>query len=470
MPTERMSMRPTSFPGRAGDQLRDAATGNQFGTPVRGSRQRADVSAAAAWDELAAELGTAAAGYGSVISEMTTTPWIGPSSVAMVAAVIPYVGWLDTVATLAEQTAGQARAAAAAYEAAHAMTVPPPVILANRVLLTTLIATNFFGQNSAAIAATEAQYMEMWAQDATAMYEYVASSATAAQLHPFTSPPDTTKANQAASQATAAAQATATQAGNTSQTTTATTSQLASTTTASQMLQQLSSATSLGVNSSSSGGLSWLPSPANNWLGLVPANYKTIFHDLLQEYLTLGLGNSGWSIGQQLTFGQGTTAGAGGAWYPTPEFGQLGLGGHGSSAAASTGQAVRIGRLSVPHNWHALTAEENPEELEELEEIEELEESRWGWPLTAAGHSVTPLTHDAAAHAAAGAAGGNEVLGGVPTRFSGRSTGGYIHKYGWRYSGRWRPPAGRLTSTVFAPRNFIERNIYVGTSERCRRK
>ena len=48
------------------------------------------------------------------------------------------------------------------------MTVPPPVIAANRVLLMTLIATNFFGQNTPAIAATDAQYMEMWAQDAAA--------------------------------------------------------------------------------------------------------------------------------------------------------------------------------------------------------------------------------------------------------------------------------------------------------------
>ena len=43
-----------------------------------------------------------------------------------------------------------------------------------------LIATNFFGQNTAAIAATEAQYSEYWAQDATAMYTYAATSSTAA--------------------------------------------------------------------------------------------------------------------------------------------------------------------------------------------------------------------------------------------------------------------------------------------------
>ncbi len=138
--------------------------------------------AATAWEELAAELGTAASGYGSVITELTSAPWVGPTSTSMVSAVMPYVSWLSVLAAQAEDTASQGRAAAAAYEAAFAMTVPPPVIAANRVLLMTLIATNFFGQNTPAIAATEAQYMEMWAQDAAAMYGYAVSSAVASQL------------------------------------------------------------------------------------------------------------------------------------------------------------------------------------------------------------------------------------------------------------------------------------------------
>jgi PPE-repeat protein len=358
----------------------------------------------------------------------------------MVAAVAPYISWLGAAASLAEETAGQARAAAAAYDAAFAMTVPPPVIALNRALVMALIATNFFGQNTPAIAAAEAQYIGMWAQDATAMYGYTASSATASDLHPFASPPNTTNANGGSGQAAAVAQATATQAGNTSQTTTATTSQLASTTTASQILHQLSSAASVSANPSPSGGspwpMSWLPTPANNWLGLVPANYKTIFHDLLQEYSTLGLGNTGWSIGQQLTFGQGTTAGAGGAWYATPEFSHLGLGGNG--VTASTGQAVRVGRLAVPHNWHAATG---GEEVEEVEEVEEIEEFPPNWPFSTSGSAASGMP-GSAAHAAATAARGNEILGGVPTRFAGRPTAGYIHKYGWRYSVVTRPPSG----------------------------
>src|ERR1700742_4329410 len=171
------------------------------------------MAAAAAWDGLGAELGSAASGYGSAISELTSGPWIGPASSSMVSAVTPYVTWLSALASQAEQTAGQARAAAAAYEVAFAATVPPPVIAANRTLLATLVATNFFGQNTPAIAATEAQYMEMWAQDAGAMYGYAGASAVSSQLAPFISPRQATDPAGPPAQSAAVSQAAATSAG-----------------------------------------------------------------------------------------------------------------------------------------------------------------------------------------------------------------------------------------------------------------
>ena len=150
------------------------------------------LAAAAAWDGLAAELQSTAASYRSAISELTDGPWLGASSASMAAATAPYLAWMATAAGQAEHTATQAKAAAAAYETAFAMTVPPAVIAANRSLLMALIATNVLGQNTAAIAATETDYAEMWAQDAAAMYGYAGSSAAATTLTPFTSPPPTT--------------------------------------------------------------------------------------------------------------------------------------------------------------------------------------------------------------------------------------------------------------------------------------
>ncbi|GAA4291041.1 PPE family protein [Mycobacterium paraffinicum] len=180
------------------------------------------LAAAAGWDALAAQLESTASGYAAELAGLTGQAWSGPSSLLMTAAATPYVEWLSTAAAQAAQTGVQAYAAAAAYEAAFAMTVPPPVIAANRAQLMALIATNFFGQNTPAIAATEAQYMQMWVQDATAMYGYAAACETASTLTPFDEPPQTTNPAGQGAQAQTVAQATG-------QNATSVTQQLAST-------------------------------------------------------------------------------------------------------------------------------------------------------------------------------------------------------------------------------------------------
>ncbi|MGB3894771.1 MAG: PPE family protein, partial [Mycolicibacter sinensis] len=175
------------------------------------------LAAATAWDALAGELHTTATGYGSVIADLASSAWHGPSAGAMATAAAPYEQWMRATAAQAEQAALQARAAAGAYELAFGATVPPPVIAANRTLLASLVATNFLGQNTPAIAATEAQYGLMWAQDAAAMYAYAGSSAAATQLTPFSTPPQTTDPSGQGSQAAAVANATQSSAGSNAQ-------------------------------------------------------------------------------------------------------------------------------------------------------------------------------------------------------------------------------------------------------------
>ncbi|WP_322857689.1 PPE family protein [Mycobacterium shigaense] len=172
------------------------------------------LAAAAAWNTLAAEMRTAATDYGSVVTQLLSSGWYGPSSASMLAAATPYVNWLSTTAAQAEQTATQANAAATAFESAYAMTVPPPVVAANRLLLATLVASNIFGQNTPQIAATEAEYAEMWAQDAAAMNGYSTSSEAAAQMAPFQSPQSNTTPDAAEEQTQAVTQAATTPAGN----------------------------------------------------------------------------------------------------------------------------------------------------------------------------------------------------------------------------------------------------------------
>jgi PPE-repeat protein len=312
------------------------------------------LAAAAAWDGLAAELQSTAASYGSEISGLTTASWTGPSSAAMAAAAAPYAAWMSATAAQAEQAAAQARAAAAAYETAFAATVPPPVIAANRSLLMALIATNFLGQNTPAIAATEAQYAEMWAQDAAAMYGYAGSSATATQMTPFTAPPQTTNPGGLTGQAAAVAQATGVSAGTNTQTTL---SQLVSA--LPQALQNLALPASSSTSSSSGlqSSLSSLGTLVTNLTGpyspfaftdVAGAPYLFGIQNVLIPQNAEGVGTvlRGGPVKSLLPASLLPPASSG-----TAALGQAGLGG--GLVSAGIGRAGLVGGLSVPNTWAA---------------------------------------------------------------------------------------------------------------------
>lgn len=163
-------------------------------------------AASAAWNLIAAELESAAIQYQSTI-DVLDDEWLGPASTTMAAAVDPYIAWMTATGTQAEQTAAQASNAASAYETAFAMTVPPVEVAANRAQLAMLVATNVVGQNTPAIAANEAMYAEMWAQDAAAMYGYAGNSAAASAVKPFAQAPETSNPAAQAMQGSAVTQA-----------------------------------------------------------------------------------------------------------------------------------------------------------------------------------------------------------------------------------------------------------------------
>jgi PPE-repeat protein len=144
------------------------------------------LTAAAAWDGLASELGSAASSFSSVTSGLTDQAWQGPASAAMTAAAAPYARWLSAAAAQAAGAAGQARTVAGAFEAALAATVHPLQVAVNRNGLVQLVMSNLFGQNAPAIAAAEAEYEQMWAQDVAAMAGYHSgASAAGAALAPL---------------------------------------------------------------------------------------------------------------------------------------------------------------------------------------------------------------------------------------------------------------------------------------------
>lgn len=148
--------------------------------------------AASAWRELAIELGQTAANYASIVSSI---PWQGPSATAMTTSTLPYVAWMNTTSLQAAHMSMAADTMASAFAVTQAAVVHPSVVAANRALLAQLIATNVFGQNFPAIAATEAQYLQMWADNTTALLGYQATSLQTMTMPTFTSPsPMTTQA------------------------------------------------------------------------------------------------------------------------------------------------------------------------------------------------------------------------------------------------------------------------------------
>jgi PPE-repeat protein len=392
------------------------------------------LAASEAWDSLAAELGFAASGYGAALTELTSNSWVGPTSTAMTAAVTPYIDWLTSTGAQAEETANHARAAVAAYEAAFAMTVPPPAIAANRALLAALVATNFLGQNTPAIMMTEALYVEMWAQDAAAMYGYAGASQVAVAVTPFTAPPQTTNPDGTSSQADAVAKAAAAPAGQA-----ATVAQNAVSSAPTTTAQTTATTAAANAAADPNTFIGWLEQlyqntaatyPSGGWgLGLTggsSGNLNTM-RQVLQAYFAVGLGNFGFGMGQQLITPSQATAlfnpsAAGGVLPAIPPIGgTAGVSGApftASSVSAQMGEASTLGRLSVPAGWQGST----PAAMEEAQ-------------LVNAARPVAPQA--------------NGMLNGVPMAGNaglgagaGRRGGGYVVKYGFRHAVMPRPPQG----------------------------
>ncbi|HTY32421.1 PecA family PE domain-processing aspartic protease [Mycobacterium sp.] len=146
------------------------------------------LAASAAWDGLATELGSAAQSFSSITSGLAGDAWQGAASTAMLSTAAQYTGVLSQAATQAQTAAAQAQAVAGEFESALAATVHPVLVSANRSQLIQLVFSNLFGQNAPAIAATEAEYEQMWAQDVSAMVGYHGGvSAAAAQLSSWAS-------------------------------------------------------------------------------------------------------------------------------------------------------------------------------------------------------------------------------------------------------------------------------------------
>jgi PPE-repeat protein len=298
------------------------------------------VDAAAAWRQLGADLEDAADNYAAVVASMADA-WHGPSSAAMSASVAPYLSWLRTTSQQAQQVAASAQAAANAYNAASAAVVPTAQVLANRTRLAQLLATNGFGRNLPAIAATEADYQRMWANNAAAMTRYQAASTQATNLPQFTSPTSTANPSAQATQ-TSAQSAAAANSGST---------------VAAKAAAAATPADALPVAGDPNAGYVGLANTyANQFVSSgFPINLLSY---LAQSQSAQALQGVSAQVGQGVSEGE-EALGGGGLGGAAGALGALGAGGGGlgalgaaglsaPAAAAATGVAVPMGGLMAP--------------------------------------------------------------------------------------------------------------------------
>src|ERR1700722_10583039 len=304
-------------------------------------------NAAAAWQQLSANLEDAADNYAASLSSMDES-WYGPSSAAMFQSVTPYVTWLRTTAQQAQQTAAAAQSAAAAFNSVQASVVPTATVVANRTRLARLLATNTFGRNLPAIAQTDSEYQTMWANNAAAMTRYQAASSQASTLPQLTLPTSVANPTGWAPKATAVPAATTSSASAT--TAAATSGATTAQTTLADLFSQLNNSnTVFGPNS-------------NLWNTIFSSGFPiNLLSYLAQNQSAQALAGVNNAVGQGVSEGENALGGAaanlgGGA---AGALGALGQSGGGLSAlgaaglgeintSAALGAAVPMGNLSAP--------------------------------------------------------------------------------------------------------------------------
>lgn len=318
------------------------------------------LEAGAAWNALAADLDSTATQYQTLITNLTTGPWLGPSSAQMAAATAPYIAWLQGTSASAAQTGAQAQVAAAAYQSAYASMVPLPEIAANRALLAQLVANNFLGQNTGAIATTEANYLDMWIQDALSMDTYQVNSKAASTL------PAQSAAPQVASGAMPAAATSAATPADASSVIAGLLVDLA------ELFGVPSTTTGLLPTLTTDGLVSWLgvvaqAVAANPTAALLPVQ-ATYYMGMLSStparmFMSSGGGSSGSSAAGAGMAGMQDSLLANVGKFVDGKLVNVmsGVGGQlekwGSSVAASLAGAQHVGGLSVPNAWHGLAPE-----------------------------------------------------------------------------------------------------------------
>jgi PPE-repeat protein len=286
------------------------------------------LSSMAAWQSLTVELGMAGESINATISTLAASAWMGPSALAMAAAAQPFIAWLEMQTVQAQMAALAAGQSAEAHSTAFAAHVPPPAIEANRDALMAAVAG--LPWTAPAVAALEAEYQEMWAQDASAMYAYSAQTteiANALAADPFTPPTPMTDPAGLADQAAAVGQSAGQSAGQAGSTVGTASDQVSS----------------MGSGMGSLGSVVQAPMSAAGGLSQTFGQLPQAMSGAMSSMTGLGAVNGGGATvlpSAMLGAARFTPSGMGAV--------SPGIGGGGSPVTAMMGNSGRLGSLSAP--------------------------------------------------------------------------------------------------------------------------
>ncbi len=158
-----------------------------MGRLMSGAGPAPATAAAAAWASVAAAVSARSVFLQALLPRLAAS-WQAPETALMTRNVAIYLAHNEIMRTQALLASTRHTKQAADYSAALAGMAQLPEIELNHVTNAVLNATNFLGVNTAAIAANEAQYTAMWAQNATMMMTYLANSTANMTFEPFVPP------------------------------------------------------------------------------------------------------------------------------------------------------------------------------------------------------------------------------------------------------------------------------------------
>jgi PPE-repeat protein len=292
------------------------------------------IEASGAWQRLGTSLEESAGINAATLSSLADA-WHGPSAAAMTQAVEPFLTWLRTTAQQCQQMAVAVQDAIAAFNSARSSVVPVASVSANRTRLTQLLATNRFGINLPAIAETEDEYLDMWANNSGAMSRYEAASAQATTLPKFSSPLAITNPAGTAAQASAASAAT-------------TSATPGATITPASILASIQAAAAgdpvnLGLTDPTTGYFGLFNQYVNQFISSgFPINLLSY---AAQNTSAQALQTVGGDIGTGLSEGQSALGAGAGALGGAGAFGAAGLS---AEPTAAIGVGVSVGKLTAP--------------------------------------------------------------------------------------------------------------------------